>query len=85
MLVLTRKIGESIIIGEEITIKVISVDKETVRLGVEAPRELPVYRQEIYRAICEENLRAVGSKEELGRLPEILPEQKNRAAEAPKE
>ncbi|MFY9503516.1 MAG: carbon storage regulator CsrA [Dethiobacteria bacterium] len=69
MLVLTRKTGQSIVIGDQITVRVISVNGDTVRLGIEAPRELPVYRREIYLAICEENLRAVSSAESLSRLP----------------
>lgn len=69
MLVLARKVGQSITIGERIVITVLSVDGQTVRLGIEAPRELPVYRREIYLAICEENLRALGPAESLKRLP----------------
>ncbi|NLA27612.1 MAG: carbon storage regulator CsrA [Firmicutes bacterium] len=68
MLVLTRKTGQSIVIGDNITVRVISIDGNTVRLGIEAPRELPIYRQEIYIAISEENLRALGSRENLIRL-----------------
>lgn len=74
---LARKNGESIVIGKNIIIKVISVDSGTVRLGVEAPRDLPVYRQEIYQAICEENLRAVGSQNELNRLQKMGPQGNN--------
>ncbi len=68
MLILTRKSGQSIIIGDRIEVRVVSIDGQTVRLGVEAPRELPVYRSEIYRAICEENLQALDSVKKLGRL-----------------
>lgn len=68
MLVLTRKTGQSIVIGDQIVVRVISIDGNTVRLGIEAPRELPVYRREIYLAICEENLRALDSAESLSRL-----------------
>lgn len=69
MLVLTRKTGQSITIGDQIVVRVISIDGTAVRLGIEAPRELPVYRREIYLAIREENLRALNSAEKLGRLP----------------
>ncbi|MEW5785212.1 MAG: carbon storage regulator CsrA [Bacillota bacterium] len=66
MLVLTRKPGESIVIGEDIEVKVISVDGEAIRLGVTAPRKVPVYRREIVEAIREENLRAARSAAKLG-------------------
>lgn len=55
MLVLSRKKNESITLNNNIVIKVISVDGETVRLGIEAPREVEIYRTEIYEAIQEEN------------------------------
>ena len=47
MLVLSRKLGEKIIIGENICITVIDIDRGKIRLGIEAPREIPVYRQEL--------------------------------------
>lgn len=47
MLVLSRKLGEKIIIGENITLTIIDIDRGKVRLGIEAPRSVPVYRQEL--------------------------------------
>jgi carbon storage regulator len=47
MLVLSRKLGEKIIIGDNITITVIDIDRGKIRLGIEAPRNIPVYRQEL--------------------------------------
>jgi carbon storage regulator len=55
MLVLSRKKGESIVIGDDITIVVIEVRGDKVRLGVEAPKEVPVHRQEVFDAIQREN------------------------------
>jgi carbon storage regulator len=47
MLVLSRKLGEKIIIGDNIVITVIDIDRGKIRLGIEAPRNIPVYRQEL--------------------------------------
>lgn len=47
MLVLSRKLGEKIVIGENICITVIDIDRGKIRLGIEAPRTIPVYRQEL--------------------------------------
>ena len=54
MLVLTRKLGQSITIGDDIEVKVIAVHGKFVRLGIEAPSEVPVYRTEIYLEIHQE-------------------------------
>ncbi|MFD0696239.1 carbon storage regulator CsrA [Paenibacillus sp. GCM10027628] len=59
MLVLTRKKGESIRIGDEIEIRVLSVEGDGIKLGIIAPRSLAVYRQEIYEAIQLSNREAV--------------------------
>jgi carbon storage regulator len=56
MLVLTRKSDESINLGDEITITVIEVKGNSVRLGIEAPADLRIYRKEIYDKIKKENL-----------------------------
>lgn len=47
MLVLSRKLGEKIYIGENICITVVDIDRGKVRIGIEAPREVPVFRQEL--------------------------------------
>ena len=54
MLVLTRKSNQSIMIGDEIEISVLSVVGDKVRLGIQAPRSIPVYRREVYVAIQRE-------------------------------
>jgi len=55
MLVLTRKVNQSIIIGSNIEVVVLEVRGEQVRLGIKAPRDVTVHRQEIYDQILEEN------------------------------
>lgn len=62
MLVITRKSGESICLGDEVTITVLEIVGSTVRLGIEAPAEIPVYRQEIWAAVKEENRAAADSR-----------------------
>lgn len=47
MLVLSRKLGEKIIIGENICITVVDIDRGKIRLGIEAPRDVPIFRQEL--------------------------------------
>ncbi|WP_020476623.1 carbon storage regulator [Zavarzinella formosa] len=47
MLILTRKHGEKIVIGESICVTVVDIDRGRVRLGIEAPRDVPVFRQEL--------------------------------------
>lgn len=51
MLILTRRVGETLMIGDDITVTVLSVKGNQVRVGVSAPRELPVHREEVYDRI----------------------------------
>lgn len=55
MLILTRKIGECITIGDDIKVHVVDIRGKQVRLGIEAPAHAPIYRQEVYQKILEEN------------------------------
>ena len=61
MLVLSRKTNESIVIDGNITVSVLRVDHDNVRLGIDAPLEIPVFRKEIYEAIKTNNEMAAGS------------------------
>ncbi len=59
MLVLARKLNESIVIGDNITIKVVSVENGVVKLGIEAPREISIIRSELIEEVTESNRAAV--------------------------
>lgn len=64
MLVLSRQRDESIIIGDNVVITVVDVRGDKVRLGIEAPVEIPVHRREVYEAIQRENRRAADTSTE---------------------
>src|ERR1700684_4027006 len=55
MLILTRRPGERVVIGEDVLVTVMEVSGQTVRLGIAAPQGLPIYREEIWLAVKEEN------------------------------
>ncbi|MGE4580261.1 MAG: carbon storage regulator CsrA [Desulfuromonadales bacterium] len=58
MLVLTRKAGEGIIIGDHIKITIVEIKGGGIRIGIDAPPEQKIYRQEVYDRICQENKEA---------------------------
>ncbi|MFT7127955.1 MAG: carbon storage regulator [Gammaproteobacteria bacterium] len=64
MLILTRKIGESLMIGDDVTISVLGVKGNQVRIGIDAPKHIQVHREEIYNRIQNEKLGVSDSKEE---------------------
>jgi carbon storage regulator len=69
MLILSRKLGEKIMIGDEISVSVIEVRGDQVRIGVNAPKTVKVYRQEVFDAIRTENQAAAAST--AAKLPEL--------------
>jgi carbon storage regulator len=62
MLVLTRKTNQSIMIGDEIEVSVLAVSGDKVRVGISAPRDVPVFRKEVYLAIQEERVASAGQE-----------------------
>lgn len=70
MLILTRRAGERIMLGDDIVIEVMEIVGSTVRVGIEAPRAVPVYREELWDAVRAENRAAADSP---ASLPEPAP------------
>ena len=64
MLVLTRKLGQSIMIGNRVEVQVLSVAGEKVRLGITAPKDVSIFRDEVYDRIESENEQRVGGNDE---------------------
>ena len=71
MLALTRKMGESLVLNNDIEVTVLEIRGDQVKLGVKAPREVPVYRKEVYLQIQKEN-EAAASVENLEALKKLL-------------
>jgi len=73
MLVLSRKINQSIMIGDNIRIVVVAVDRDQVKLGIEAPRDVSVHRSEIYEEIQRANQSAAASAASPAGQPDATP------------
>jgi carbon storage regulator len=72
MLLITRRPGEKLMVGDDVVIEVIEVSGNSVRIGIAAPKSIPVYREEIYSAVKEENTAAAAV--DASQLPDELPE-----------
>jgi len=66
MLILGRKTGESVIIGDNIVVTILAVDGDRIKVGIDAPAEVRILRQELYESVKEENLRAATMAAQLG-------------------
>ncbi len=62
MLIITRRPGEKIMLGDDVVIEVIEASGSSVRIGIAAPKSIPVYREEIWQAVKDENAAAAASK-----------------------
>ncbi len=73
MLILTRRIGESIAIGDDVTVRVLGIQGRQVRLGIIAPPEISVHREEIYKKILKENIDAAKAQgADIERMSDLL-------------
>ena len=73
MLILTRKVGEAVAVGDDIQISVVEIKGTQVKLGIQAPKNIEVHREEIYQKIQEENRRAaLVSKDALGEAQDLV-------------
>jgi carbon storage regulator len=69
MLIITRREGEKLMIGDDVVVTVVEVNGGTIRLGIDAPRSLPVYREELWAAVRDENRAAASAPVKLPELP----------------
>jgi carbon storage regulator len=81
MLILSRRAGESINIGDDIVVTVVSVGGNHIRLGISAPREVRVLRDEIVQAIKDENHAAANVADDPRRLADVVKQLRDKASE----
>lgn len=72
MLALSRRIGESIMIGNDVEITVIEIKGEQVRLGIRAPKSIPIHRKEIYLQIKESNQEVADSQDAIEQIKNLF-------------
>ncbi len=80
MLRISRRAGERIMLGDDVVIEVLEVRGQTVRIGIDAPRVIPVYREEIWLEVKRENQAAAEAAAAGGDLPDVTARLKPRAA-----
>ncbi len=76
MLILSRKKDESIIINGDIEIKILEIEDGKVRIGIEAPKDVDIFRKELYKSIQEENLEAAKNTVDIGEMNRFLKKKK---------
>lgn len=77
MLILSRKQDESIIIDGNIEIKILEIEDGKVKIGIEAPKEIEIFRQELYKSIKEENIEAAKANVDLVEINELFNKNRN--------
>lgn len=76
MLILTRKVGESIRINENICVTIVDVDGKNIKIGIEAPKTISIHREEVFLRIKEENQKAAGGADmDLGGIADLFKKQ----------
>ncbi len=78
MLVLSRKEDESIIINDNIEIKIIGIKQDQVKIGIVAPKDVKIFRKEIYEEIQKANIAAAGTTLKIGDLKDALSKKENK-------
>jgi len=81
MLVLSRRVGESIIIGDNIQVRVLKIENGVVKLGIMAPDDVRIYREEVYNAIAQHNKSVISQEtalESVMKLKEVIKSDKDR-------
>jgi carbon storage regulator len=84
VLVLSRKLNQAIMIGDDVRVVVVAVDRDTVKLGIEAPRTIPVHRSEVYEEIQRTNRAAAGEPVKPAERPKIADLGRGRRPPGPK-
>jgi carbon storage regulator len=82
MLILSRKSGESIVIDGRIVVKIVRIEGEVVKVGIEAPADVPVHRQEVYEEILRSNQQAL-TRQKMA-LPKLPPRESSPPAPVPR-
>jgi carbon storage regulator len=73
VLVLSRRVGESVVIGNEVTVTVLEVRGDQIRIGIDAPRSIQVHREEVFRQLEAENTSAAGAAARTQQLVARMP------------